>query len=138
MLPRFKSPEDLGPGSERHTWFPVNFILYIILEQHFGDFNQRKREHFFPVFLFFVLDESTQSDADAGRGSVEEYLAKIDRLRWTEELRSMYKEKYGLVEWEASSKVQNEINPEICSNVTINVHWNFVQSCGSEVELSVK
>ncbi|KAK2573783.1 hypothetical protein P5673_001478 [Acropora cervicornis] len=43
-------------------------------------------------------DESTQSDADAGRGSVEEYLAKIDRLRWTEELRSMYKEKYGLVE----------------------------------------
>ena len=98
MLPRFKSPEDLGPGSERHTCFPVNFILYIILEQHFGDFNQRKREHFFPVFLFFVLDESTQSDADAGRGSVEEYLAKIDRLRWTEELRSMYKEKYGLVE----------------------------------------
>ncbi|XP_068685450.1 uncharacterized protein [Montipora foliosa] len=41
-------------------------------------------------------DESTTPDPEHGGDTLEEFLAKVDRLHWTEELRSMYKQKYGL------------------------------------------
>ena len=47
-------------------------------------------------FLFLTLDQSTTPDAEHGGDTLEEFLAKVDRLHWTEELRSMYKQKYGL------------------------------------------